>query len=257
MSTSADEIREFYEENGYYHARGVFSLEKVRALETDFDRIVEQISASGEEVNARWRGAAADKLAPKDAVIVHTHNVQIFSAAWHQALLEEGFLHHAKAMLGTNVILHHTKLFQKPAEKGAPFPMHQDWTYFPTLKDTMMAGVIHVSRATEDMGCLRVYPRSHRLGRLPESGGTADSPVLDAYPIEKATAVEADPGDVVFFNYRTLHGSMPNRSSEVRKTVLVQMHSGEDAVEEGNAHPNARLVLAGWNARAKRSLGNF
>ena len=70
----------------------------------------------------------------KDTVVVHTHNVQMYSAAWLRAMLHPQFLARAQAILGPNVILHHTKLFQKPAEKGAPFPMHQDWGYFPTVQ---------------------------------------------------------------------------------------------------------------------------
>jgi ectoine hydroxylase-related dioxygenase (phytanoyl-CoA dioxygenase family) len=134
--------------------------------------------------------------------------------------------------------------------------MHQDWEYFPTIKDTMLAGIIHVSKADDEMGCLRVYPGSHKLGRHPNmSGGTKEeNPLLrDVYPLEKATVMEAEPGDVLFFHYCTLHGSMPNRSQNTRKTVLVQMHAGHDAVEEGNTHPNARLVLSGWNHGARRS----
>ncbi len=57
------------------------------------------------------------------------------------------FLDIAEQILGPDIILHHTKLFQKPQGKGAPFPMHQDWQYFPTVKDTMIAGIIHVSEA--------------------------------------------------------------------------------------------------------------
>ena len=33
-----------------------------------------------------------------------------------------------------NIILHHTKAHLKPPEKGAPFPMHQDYHYFPYEK---------------------------------------------------------------------------------------------------------------------------
>jgi len=56
------------------------------------------------------------------------------------------------------------------------------------------------------------------------------------------------------FYYFTLHGSLPNRSDKVRKTVLVQMHAGDDEIEErGLAHPYARLTLSGWNHRMKRS----
>jgi ectoine hydroxylase-related dioxygenase (phytanoyl-CoA dioxygenase family) len=252
-------ISEFYQENGYYHARGVFSPAELKDLECDFDRIVQQISAGNETVAVRWGGAAIEKIGPKDSVVVHTHNVQMYSSVWMRALLQKEFLRLAEQLLGPDVILHHTKLFQKPAEKGAPFPMHQDWSYFPTVKDTMLAGIIHVSEATDQMGCLRVFPGSHKLGRMQDSHGqTATiSDSLRDYPIEKATIVEAEPGDVVFFHYFTLHGSMPNQSTKVRKTVLAQLHSGDDMVEPGNTHPNERLALLGWNSQAKRSLANL
>jgi phytanoyl-CoA hydroxylase len=258
MNISPTEITEFYRENGYYHAKGVYSSAQVAELEQDFDRIVRQLTASGEEVTSRWGGAAIDKIDPQNSIVVHTHNVQTYSAVWHRAFLQSRFLEISQAILGPDVILHHSKLFQKPAEKGAPFPMHQDWSYFPSVRDSMMAGIIHVSNATDEMGCLRLYPGTHRLGRMAESHGqtSTESDTLKDYPIEKAVVVEAEPGDVVFFHYFTLHGSMPNRSQKVRKTVLAQMHSGDDRIEENNTHPNARLVLSGWNHHAKRSMGN-
>jgi phytanoyl-CoA hydroxylase len=249
-------IHAFFQENGYYVAKGVYSPEEIRELEGDFDRIVDQLDASGETVRVRWTGEQMEKLKAENTEIVHTHNVQIFSERWHRAFLQEKFLDAASAILGPDVILHHSKLFQKPSEKGAPFPMHQDWTYFPSEKDTMMAGIIHVSKATDEMGCLRVYPGSHKLGRVGGTSGQQASGFLDQYPLEKATILEAEPGDVVFFHYFTLHGSMPNRSSKVRKTVLVQMHAGDDQIEPGNHHPNSRLVLRGWNHRATRGEAN-
>lgn len=245
-------IASFFQENGYYHAKGVFNAEEVRDLEHDFDRIVAQLTASGEEMNAKWGGAAMDKIG-KDTVLFHTHNVQKYSAHWLQAFLHPRFLEATRAILGEDIVLHHSKLFQKPAEKGAPFPMHQDWSYFPSLRDSMMAAVIHVSNATDEMGCLRVVPGSHKLGRLDDSGGQGALSFNERFPLEDSVPVEAEPGDVVFFNYLTLHGSKPNRSATMRKTVLVQLHSGQDRIEEGNTHPNERLVLSGWNSAARRS----
>jgi ectoine hydroxylase-related dioxygenase (phytanoyl-CoA dioxygenase family) len=257
MSTSPADITRFFQENGYYLAKNVYNPAEIAELEHDFDRMVDQLQGSGEQVDGRWGGAAISKI-DRGTTVVHTHNVQIYSAAWLRAFLQPRFLEVSQAILNSpDVILHHSKLFQKPAEKGAPFPMHQDWSYFPTVKDNMIAGIIHVSNATDEMGCLRIYPGTHRLGRKAESNGQFETETwLKDYPIENATVVEAEPGDVVFFHYFTLHGSMPNRSDKVRKTVLVQMHSGDDKIEEGNAHPNARLVLSGWNHHAKRSLGN-
>ncbi len=248
---SPNAILDHFNEQGFYLAKGVFSHDEIDELEVEFDRIVTQLQSSGEEINARWQGAAVERLQASDTVVLHTHNVQCFSAKWLAALLHPGFLEIASALLGPDVILHHTKLFQKPGERGAPFPMHQDWGYFPTRKDTMLAGVIHVSHATDAMGCFRLYPGSHRLGRM---GGTMgggqeeESRILrENYPIEGSTPVEAEPGDVLFFHYFLIHGSLPNRSSETRKTVLVQMHAGHDQVEEQVRHPNSRLALTGWN----------
>ena len=241
------ERRQFFEDHGYYHARGVFSGEKLRALAEDFNAIVAQLNASGEAIDATWDGTETAKLANASDQILHTHNVHRYSRLWLDAFLDDRFLDVARALLGADVILHHSKLFQKPAERGSPFPMHQDWPYFPTRNDSMIAGIIHVSEATDEMGCLRIYPGSHRLGRVEGANGRQANAVLDGYPIEGATVVEAEPGDVVFFHYFTLHGSMPNRSGQVRKTVLCQLYNGRDEVEPECRHPNEQIVLSGRN----------
>ncbi len=247
------EIGRQFAEDGYFVAKGVFSPPEVKLLEQDFDRIVDQLVSSGEEINATWGGPEMEQMDASKLIVIHTHNVQQFSGVWAKALFHERFLKVANDILGPDVLLHHTKLFQKPSEKGAPFPMHQDWDYFPTIKDSMIAGVIHVSKATDEMGCLRVYPGSHKLGRVTDTNGQVNSEVLAKHPLENAMPVEVEPGDVVFFHYFTLHGSMPNRSSEIRKTVLVQLHAGNDCVEDQIQHPNERLVLSGWNHYATRS----
>ena len=254
--SATSSIREFFDQNGFYLARGVFSPDEVRDLEGDFDRIVAQLNRSGEDVNATWQGEQAKKLGVDNKVILHTHNVQIYSAIWHRALLNPRFLDVTEQLIGPDIVLHHSKLFQKPPEKGAPFPMHQDWSYFPTIKDSMIAGIIHVSKATDEMGCLRVYPGTHKLGRVTGTSGQESSDFLDGYPLDGALALEAEPGDVAFFHYFTLHGSKPNLSAKTRKTVLAQMYAGSDAIEVGNSHPNARLVLRGWNHYAGRVVAN-
>ncbi len=253
---AASEIKNFFDENGYYLAKNVFSAAEVVGLEDDFDRIVTQLQGGGEDANAKWKGAAMDRLGAANTVVVHTHNVQNYSARWLGALTHPGFLDATAKLLGPDIVLHHSKLFQKPQGKGAPFPMHQDWEYFPTVQDTMIAGVIHVSEATDEMGCFRVYPGTHRLGRTVGMSGMGDNEHADLktkYPLEGATVLEAGPGDVLFFHYFLLHGSNQNVSDKIRKTVLVQMHSGADQVEEHIRHPNARLTLRGWNHAVTRN----
>jgi phytanoyl-CoA hydroxylase len=250
------EVSDFYKENGYYVARGIYSPAEVKELERDFDRTVQQLMRSNEAINARWSGPEMEQLGAQATSVLHTHNIHQFSAAWHRAFLQDKFLAATEQILGPDIVLHHSKLFQKPSETGAPFPMHQDWTYFPTIKDTMMAAVIHVSDATDQMGCFRVYPGTHKLGRIAGTSGKIASDMLKKYPLSGSTPLEAKAGDVVFFHYFLLHGSNPNTSDKVRKTVLVQMYSGDDHVEEGNAHINERLMLKGWNHHVTRSQAN-
>lgn len=253
MNTSTQDIQSFWKENGYYHAKGVFSMAEIAELESDFDRLIAQLGAQEGDANARWGGTEMEKLGATNTQILHTHNVQQFSAVWHRALMHPKFLEVASALLGPDIVLHHSKLFQKPPEKGAPFPMHQDWTYFPTELDSMLAAIVHVSRASDEMGCVRVYPRSHKLGRVEGTSGQQPSELLDQHPLdgEGVVIAESEPGDVLFFHYFTLHGSMPNTSQSTRKTVLVQMYAGNDRPDEG-MHTDERLVLQGWNSRIER-----
>jgi phytanoyl-CoA hydroxylase len=249
------DVARIFARDGYYVAQGVYSEETLPDLEKDFDRIVDQLERSGDNVNARWRGENMDALDGGASTIIHTHNVQRYSARWLQALQDHKFLAIAQALLGPDIILHHTKLFQKPPRSGAPFPTHQDWSYFPTKYDTMIAATVFLSNADEDAGGMRVYPGSHKLGRLENSSGMQPSESLEPYPLARATPINARRGDVLFFSYFTLHGSLPNRSDHPRKTVLVQMYGGSDyTLDDGEAaHVNEQLVLAGWNHHMSRA----
>ena len=255
----ASSIAEFFDENGYYLAPGVYSEASLQKMELDFDRIVEKLENSGEDVNARWDSQSTDELDGGVSRIIHTHNVHRYSACWLIALLQQQFLDVAEQIIGPDIILHHTKLFQKPPREGAPFPIHQDWWYFPTQQDTMIAAVVFLGETDDDSGGFRLYPGSHKLGRKENSSGLKPSKLLQKYPLDSATPVTANRGDVLFFSYFTLHGSMPNRSDRVRKTVLVQLYSGKDYVlanEEVN-HVNESLVLRGWNYHMSRKRANL
>ena len=50
------DIGKFFHENGYYFAKGIYSAEEIQAMESDFDRVVDQLLKSDENVNARWGG---------------------------------------------------------------------------------------------------------------------------------------------------------------------------------------------------------
>ena len=86
------------------------------------------------------------------------------SAIWLQALLNLSFLDVAEEILGSDVVLHHTKLFHPPNQWPCFLYIRID-NVFPDFKITMIAGIIHLTEATDHMGCIRVYLGSHYLGR--------------------------------------------------------------------------------------------
>jgi len=218
---SQDQI-DHYREQGYVLVSGLFSEAELDALETAFDGIVQRRLANRAQMNATWGSEAwREKYGTQETVILCTHDVQAYDAAWTRALTHDKLTAALSDCIGSpNVQLHHTKLFQKPPEQGSGFPMHQDYPYFPHEKHTMMAAIIHLSDADEDMGCVRVVPGSHKWGPLETWEANHLNP--EQYPIEDATPCPAKRGDVVLFNYLTIHGSGLNTSPDTRKTVLVQ-----------------------------------
>lgn len=254
MLPSQDEIARRFDSDGVILVRHLFDSTTIDRLADDFDQIVVQLERSGDDIDATWESATTE---PNDR-IVHTHNVQAYSAAWLDAFRNDRFLYIASAILGDDVVLHHSKLFQKPSGHGSPFPMHQDWRYFPTSDDRNIAAIIHLTDATIDMGCVTAFPRSHRIGRRNSSSGSPEWDLPSDYqafaaefPSQDATPFEAESGDVLFFSSLTVHGSGPNRSNSTRKTVLAQLYDGRAELEESE-HPVANLVLRGRNRTTSR-----
>ena len=129
------------------------------------------------------------------------------------------FLNMAELFIGPDIILHHTKLFLKPPKIGAAFPLHQDWSYFPTKKNSMIAAIVHLTESNEDMGCLRVVPESHKLGKIKNSHGhVSKGEIHKDNSLESAVPLNAKKGDVVFFHCCSLHGSMANKSDKPRQS---------------------------------------
>jgi hypothetical protein len=222
---------EFYKEQGYLIVSDVFAAQELDRLEAEFDGVITRRLQAGQDLGATWGGDWKDDLPPM--TLDHSHDVQKFSAEWGRILYHERLAGMLSDLVGPNVQLHHTKLFQKPTETGGAFPLHQDYHYFPHAQHTMMAAVIHLTDATEDMGCICVVPGSHKTGILDtyvSPSGKRPALYLDPkeYPVESAKPLTARRGDVVCFTYLTIHGSGINTSDRVRKTVLIQARDPAD-----------------------------
>jgi ectoine hydroxylase-related dioxygenase (phytanoyl-CoA dioxygenase family) len=213
---------DFYRDNGYLLVKGVFTRDEMAAMRQDMHDLAARLQKL-REIDATW-----DAVRGQGTTLLHCHDVQFHCSSMTRLLVDPRFTRLMQGCVGENVQLHHTKMFIKPPEKGSPFPMHQDQPYFPHQKHTMTAAVIHFDDAPPEKGCLAVYPGSHKLGPISPDNPRDRSLSMKQYPLEKATLCPAEAGDVLFFNYLTIHGSGVNTSSEARTTVLVQFRDPTD-----------------------------
>lgn len=234
--------RAFYDSDGYYLAKGLLSPEEAAMYRAE----VHALSARQGETDATWESQKGS-----GTKIEHSHDVHFSSAAFTRLMLDPRFIAVCTAIIGPNVQLHHNKIFIKPPEKGSPFPMHQDYPYFPHRDHSMIAAIFHFDDAPVEKGCLCVYPGGHKLGPLDAVGSDHHLPE-DRFPIAGATPIPAKAGDVVFFHYLLPHGSGQNVSDEPRTTLLVQLRDPAD-VPLNNRHTSRGqgMMLAGVAPAAK------
>lgn len=233
-----DEQCAFYHENGFIHVPGLFAPEEAARFRAE----IHDLAARLGHPDATWASVSG-----RNTSITHCHDVQFHSAAIARMLTDQRLTGVAQDIIGPNVELHHTKMFIKPPERGSPFPMHQDYPYFPHEQHSMIAAIVHFDDASVEKGCLRVVPGSHKLGPLPASGSDRRLPDFD---IDDALPIEARAGDAIFMSYLLVHGSGLNVSDEPRTTILVQMRDPLDQpLEQRHISRGQGMMLAGINAR--------
>lgn len=235
MTITSDQLDSYFA-NGFIHVKQMFTGEECALVRNEIHALAERLG----HPDATW---ASVKNA--DTKITHCHDVQFESAAITRLLTDPRFTGVAQAIIGPNVQLHHTKMFIKPPENGSPFPMHQDYYYFPHAGNSMTAAILHFDDAPIKKGCLRVVPGSHKFGPLEPVG---EDRHLPGYAVEEATPIPAKAGDVIFFNYLLIHGSGLNLSNEARTTLLVQMRDPQDRpTVDRHISRGQGMMLAGIN----------
>ena len=243
-----DTQRNFYDENGYLLVEGQFTPVEAKAFRDEAHALIDRLSQHA-DINPTWGSA---RQIAEGTRLLHCHNVQFYTAVFSRLLVDERLTGVAADLLGSqNVQLHHNKLFIKPPEKGSPFPMHQDYPYFPHQRQTMLAAIIHFDDAPLAKGCVRVVLGSHRRGPIAHNPEGGFHLPFDQYPLESSVPCEAKAGDMLFFNYLTIHGSGVNLSQEARTTLLVQMRDPEDKpLEDTHVSRGQGMMLRGYDPTA-------
>ena len=116
------------------------------------------------------------------------------------------------------IMLYSDQVFLKPAHCGSAKPLHQDNSYFRVTPHSH--GVtcwIAVDDATEENGCMRYIPGSHKLGLLPHKQISAAHLTPEANDLGEPVPVPISAGAAIFHHLLTLHSSEVNRSPYPRR----------------------------------------
>ena len=230
-----DQIRQF-REDGYVVARGLLDSARVARLTGELDAWIEESRAQsanyGETMDGKARfdleaGHSADQ--PKLRRVANPADI---SEAYREALWDGPIVDAVADLIGPDVKFHHCKLNIKLPGMETRVDYHQDHAYDPHTNDDMLAMVLLLDEVSEDNGCLRVVPGSHRERYSHYRDGKfvgATDPGLDAEFEARSLPITGRPGDVCLLHTWTVHGGGPNRSTRPRRLLLCD-YTAADAV---------------------------
>ena len=124
-------------------------------------------------------------------------------------------------LIGPNIMLKSTRLFYKFGSSDSFVGWHQDGLTEQLADAHVPAIWLGLTPATAENGCLRVVPRSHRLGLVrhddfPNPDNLTTQGATAQVPIEGPHDVVMRAGEMSLHHPLMLHASNPNRSVEAR-----------------------------------------
>ena len=234
----------FFNENSYLRLEQVFSPDEVAALDRELSYVMETFIVPTKGWTGPWRKDKQYLTEEEEekSLLSATHELQLYSPAWGHAIYNPRLVGAVADLIGPEVELHHVTLHAKGPEFGTPFPMHQDYPFYPHQDGRFIDAIVHVDAATEENGCLKFLRGSHQLGALEHLRNGSPHLPTDQYRIEDAVSCPANTGDVVLFSIHTIHGSSLNRTKQWRRVVRLGYRNPRNRQLSGQAHGRPGLM---------------
>jgi ectoine hydroxylase-related dioxygenase (phytanoyl-CoA dioxygenase family) len=220
-----DRLVEHYRTEGYVVVDSLFDRQSLAAVDRaikeltqkaldapqDMSKILELEPTGGEPIPRRI-------FSPYDQ-----HSA--FSDLAHDQRLVDA----VESLIGPHINLQHSKLNMKPAKVGSPVEWHQDMAYFPHTNDDLVTTLIYLDDATEENGCLQVLPRrhTHYFSHSGPDGRFAGMITEDLSGFGTPRSLAAPAGSVIFMHCITPHASLPNLSSNPRRTLIYEYRAND------------------------------
>ena len=213
-SLTSDQLHS-YREDGFVKTIRAFSPERAVELRENIERIEREC-------------ADADK--PIDINQYFRVNGQIVIPLLYEMTRTEAVLDAIESVLGPNLLVWSCELFIKEAGSEKIVSWHQDMTYWGMGgSDKQATAWIAITNVSEEAGCMRFVPGSHKQQLVPHIDKFSEDNLLSrgqevAVDVDEDDAVLDDlaPGEMSIHHGRIFHVSGPNRSSDRRIGVAIR-----------------------------------
>jgi phytanoyl-CoA hydroxylase len=130
-----------------------------------------------------------------------------------------------ESLIGSDLMLHYSKINMKPNNIGSLIKWHQDYPFYPLTNTNALALLIYLDDTTKENGCLNVIPQkitnAEVFDHTDKDGyfiGSVDDGMIKH---ESIVPIEGKAGTGIFMNCLTLHSSNINYSLRGRRVLII------------------------------------
>ncbi len=239
-----------FEQQGFLSGIRVLTPAQVAMLCEELDDLMDESKPDDQRFHEFHRNEASDS----QTVLFHALGAWRVAPCFHDLVFLPAIVRIAEQLLGGPVRLWHDQLFVKPPRDGAVVEWHQDYSYWTRTKPVAhLTCWIGLDDSTEENGCIRYIPGSHRWDLLPRYHLSGDmSHVFQFLNDEQRAAFDPfavilSAGQASFHHPITLHGSYENTSPRPRRAVVINF------IRDGVTSDSDEPLLQGIPAIAKGS----
>ena len=198
-----------YERDGIVFPIKIFSRDEVSFFRAELESIV---ANSGESSLKRL------------------DSLHLFFDWAHRLVTHEALLNAVEDVLGPDILIYGTLVFNKPASDASYASWHQDSVYSGLHLSPSTSAWIALTASHQANGCMRALPGSHKLGLLDHENVTDDPDLLNrrgervSMSVDESRAVDVvlQPGEMSLHHSNIVHGSNPNQSDQPRIGFIVR-----------------------------------
>jgi ectoine hydroxylase-related dioxygenase (phytanoyl-CoA dioxygenase family) len=236
MPLTQEQLQTF-KDNGYLVVHNLIPKDILAKLRARISEIVDAASAEkglptsisiAAEPDAK---STATRKAPLRKLNELAPNDDFFASVAKLPQLLEVAAQLTQAQPTDPLYLYSDQAFLKPAYEGSEKPLHQDNSYFRvTPNNQAVTCWIAVDDSTENNGCMRYIPGSHKLGLIPHKQlSPAHLTPEQPFSEDKEVPTPVPAGSAIFHDLLCLHSSKANTSPNSRRAWALHIVNPKNA----------------------------